>query len=659
MPTRSSRAPRRRRSRCTTAATSPSTSAPSRSAARTRPTSSVRGTCAVGTPLPIAADCTVILTFAPSALGLRTATLSIASDASNGTAVITLSGTGVPIPTPQVSLTPATLDFGTQTIGGLYPARRIRLANSGTADLAVGSIAASGAGFAIASSTCPAVLAPTAGCDIDIAFAPTAAQAFTGALTVTSNAAGSPHASVLRGSGSVAAVPVLVFSPAVTILDFGSVSAGSVSAAQTVTVLNQGPGGATLTLLNAIGGDASSFSVVGGTCAIGTTLFEATSCTISVQFAPGSSGTKTAQVQIASTGSFPPVLTLTGVGLAGPNPSLALSTAALDESQSGNGSMRGLSIGITDTTAQLMDQVAAYLADGYRRIKLKIEPGLDVERVRAVREANPHVMLSVDANAAYAVGDEHVFHALDEFGLVMIEQPLHHDDLLRHADLQERNQSDLCLDESIRSAARAQDALRLDSCPDHQHQAGPCRRRAGGAAGARRGSRRRGAGVVRRHARDGGGASARPGARRVAGVHAAWRYQRLGPLLHGRPHRTLRHGSHRHHGGPDRPGHRRHASPRPSTGVHASCRERCGIGEPLTNARKDRRGPAPAAAPVGGDPLDAPAADSREVSPGTSGQGHPGRDRGRPRLGGRCRRHGVLHPAWSGGASARQGAGVC
>ena len=287
------------------------------------------GTCAVGTPLPIAADCTLVLTFAPSALGLRTATLSIASDASNGTAVITLSGTGVPIPTPQVSLTPTTLDFGTQTIAGLYPARRIRLVNSGTADLAIASIAASGAGFTIAASTCAAALAPAAGCDIDIAFAPTAAQAYTGALTVASNAAGSPHATVLRGSGSAAAVPVLVFSPAVTVLDFGSVSAGAVSAPQTVTVLNQGPGGATLTLLNAVGGDPASFSVVGGTCAIGTALFEGASCTISVQFAPGSAGTKTASVQIASTGSFPPVLTLTGVGLAGPNPSLALSTAAL------------------------------------------------------------------------------------------------------------------------------------------------------------------------------------------------------------------------------------------------------------------------------------------------------------------------------------------
>jgi hypothetical protein len=299
------------------------------------------GTCAVGVALPINADCTVIVTFAPTVLGLRTATLSIASDASNGTAVIAVSGTGVPIPVPQVSLTPPTLDFGTQTIGGLYPARRIRLANSGTADLNVASVTASGTGFAIAASTCPSTLAPAAGCDIDIAFAPAAAQAYTGALTVVSNAAGSPHATVLRGTGSATALPVLVFSPAVTTLDFGSVSAGTVSAPQTVTVLNQGPGGATLTLLNAIGGDAASFSVVGGTCAIGTVLFEAATCTISVQFAPGSSGTKTAQVQIASTGSFPPVLTLTGVGLAGPNPSLELSTAALafDDTKVGSQSL--------------------------------------------------------------------------------------------------------------------------------------------------------------------------------------------------------------------------------------------------------------------------------------------------------------------------------
>ena len=74
------------------------------------------------------------------------------------------------------------------------------------------------------------------------------------------------------------------------------------------------------------------------------------------------------------------------------------------------------------------------LAEGYRRIKLKIEPGTDVERVRAVREAHPDILLSVDANAAYTLDDLEVFRALDAFGLLMVEQPLHQDDLWEHAE---------------------------------------------------------------------------------------------------------------------------------------------------------------------------------------------------------------------------------
>ncbi len=297
------------------------------------------GTCAVGIALPINADCTVVVTFGPTALGTRAAMLSIASDASNGTAVLALTGVGVPIPAPQVSLTPATVDFGTQTIGGLYPSRRVRLVNSGTADLAVASIAVSGAGFANASAAaCPAVLVPAAACDIDIAFAPSAAAAFTGTVTVTSNAAGSPHGTALSGAGSAAAIPVVTYVPMVSTLDFGSVSAGSLSAIQTVTIQNQGPGGVTLTVLNAIGPDAASFSVVGGTCSLASPLFEGASCTVDIRFAPGSAGSKTASVQVASTGSFPPVLTLTGVGLAGPNPSFAVSETALAFSQTRVGS---------------------------------------------------------------------------------------------------------------------------------------------------------------------------------------------------------------------------------------------------------------------------------------------------------------------------------
>jgi O-succinylbenzoate synthase len=124
----------------------------------------------------------------------------------------------------------------------------------------------------------------------------------------------------------------------------------------------------------------------------------------------------------------------------------------------------GVSVGIAATTEQLVEQVAGYLADGYLRIKLKIKPGLDVERVSAVREANPSATLSVDANAAYSLEDVETFRALDRFDLLMVEQPLHHDDLVEHAKLQRQIRTDLCLDESIRSAAHAVAAIDLGSC---------------------------------------------------------------------------------------------------------------------------------------------------------------------------------------------------
>jgi o-succinylbenzoate synthase len=124
----------------------------------------------------------------------------------------------------------------------------------------------------------------------------------------------------------------------------------------------------------------------------------------------------------------------------------------------------GVSVGITGSAGALVDQVAGYLAEGYRRIKLKIEPGLDAERVRAVREANPDVLLSVDANAAYTLADAPIFRALDPLDLLMIEQPLHYEDLVEHAKLQGQITTDLCLDESIRSSADAAAALELGAC---------------------------------------------------------------------------------------------------------------------------------------------------------------------------------------------------
>jgi o-succinylbenzoate synthase len=124
----------------------------------------------------------------------------------------------------------------------------------------------------------------------------------------------------------------------------------------------------------------------------------------------------------------------------------------------------GVSVGIAPTAEDMLEEIEGYVANGYRRVKLKIEPGRDVEVVRAVRARLPETSLSVDANAAYSLDDGSVFEALDEFGLTMIEQPLHHEDLRDHATLQARLRTPICLDESIRSARDAELALDLRAC---------------------------------------------------------------------------------------------------------------------------------------------------------------------------------------------------
>ncbi|MER7130365.1 o-succinylbenzoate synthase [Streptosporangium saharense] len=124
----------------------------------------------------------------------------------------------------------------------------------------------------------------------------------------------------------------------------------------------------------------------------------------------------------------------------------------------------GVSVGIVDSVPELLDVVAAYLEAGYLRIKLKIEPGWDVEPVRAVRERFGDIALQVDANTAYRRGDAGHLAGLDPFGLLLIEQPLPEDDLLGHAELARRITTPICLDESIVSARAAADAIALGAC---------------------------------------------------------------------------------------------------------------------------------------------------------------------------------------------------
>jgi o-succinylbenzoate synthase len=124
----------------------------------------------------------------------------------------------------------------------------------------------------------------------------------------------------------------------------------------------------------------------------------------------------------------------------------------------------GVSIGIQDSLDQLVERVGIERAAGYRRVKIKIKPGWDVEAVARVRDACGDIPLMVDANAAYTLDDAAHLARLDAFGLMMIEQPLEYDDLRDHARLQQAVQTAICLDESIDSVRAAAEAIELGAC---------------------------------------------------------------------------------------------------------------------------------------------------------------------------------------------------
>ena len=124
----------------------------------------------------------------------------------------------------------------------------------------------------------------------------------------------------------------------------------------------------------------------------------------------------------------------------------------------------GVSVGIQPSITQLLDTVGEYLGQGYRRIKLKIKPGWDLEPVRAVRERFGTVPLQVDANTAYSLADAERLAELDRFGLLLIEQPLPEEQVLDHARLAKIVRTPICLDESITSAQTAADAIELGAC---------------------------------------------------------------------------------------------------------------------------------------------------------------------------------------------------
>jgi O-succinylbenzoate synthase len=124
----------------------------------------------------------------------------------------------------------------------------------------------------------------------------------------------------------------------------------------------------------------------------------------------------------------------------------------------------GVSVGLKASDEALHEQVRGFIEDGYARVKIKIKPGRDVEMLAGLRERFPNVRFMADANSAYTLEDTDRLRALDALDLMMIEQPLRYDDFLHHARLQERIETAVCLDESIKSVGDTELALELGSC---------------------------------------------------------------------------------------------------------------------------------------------------------------------------------------------------
>ena len=124
----------------------------------------------------------------------------------------------------------------------------------------------------------------------------------------------------------------------------------------------------------------------------------------------------------------------------------------------------GVSIGIQSSIEETVKIVGDCLQDGYQRIKLKIEPGWDVELARAVRREFPDILLMLDANSAYTLKDSSHLKQLDEFNLLMLEQPLAYDDIYEHSRLQAQLSTPICLDESILNSKHAEWAYELNAC---------------------------------------------------------------------------------------------------------------------------------------------------------------------------------------------------
>jgi Abnormal spindle-like microcephaly-assoc'd, ASPM-SPD-2-Hydin len=279
------------------------------------------GTCAAGS-VAAGASCTLTATFTPSAAGARSASISVASNAPNSPHAVNLSGIGTAAPppaTPVASITPPSLSFGNVLVGASSATQMVTVANTGNAPLNVGAVTPTGPYTATGCAN--TAVAAGASCMITVIFKPTAAGAANGSLSIAHNAAGSPGAVALSGTGTTVTppngTPAISFSP--MSLAFGTQKLNMPSAAQTVTLTNSGTAALSITGLSLSGTNAADFAVGGGTCAAGSSVAAGASCTAQVKFTPTAAGARSASLDVASNATGAHSVALSGTGTSDTN----------------------------------------------------------------------------------------------------------------------------------------------------------------------------------------------------------------------------------------------------------------------------------------------------------------------------------------------------
>ena len=314
------------------------------------------GTCAVGTPVAAGASCTISISFTPAAAGARSATISVASNAGNGTVSASLSGTGSASAVPAVN--PASLNFGSILVGSTSAAQSVTVSNTGTAPLTLGAIGTGGSTvFTVSGGTCAnggTVAAGTGSCTVQVSFTPAAGGAASGTLTIAHNASGSPLTVALAGTGSTPSGPIASLSP--TTLAFSQV-VGVASAPQAVTLSNTGTAALSLSSIALAGGAAADYTIdSSSTCTAGGSVAAGGSCSVNLVFTPSATGSRAASLSIVHNDSThsPSTASLNGTGTATARGALSSNSNTLSfaaQSQGTTSSAKTLTLSNTGSAA--------------------------------------------------------------------------------------------------------------------------------------------------------------------------------------------------------------------------------------------------------------------------------------------------------------------